>query len=254
MTLNSAVDVAIGLILMYLVLSLICTTINEYIATTLKLRATTLADGINKLIDDPVLHQAFSDHGLIDGTKAALGARSPSYMDGRTFAMAILGSLDSTKPLPTFDDIKQALQHMPDSNIRDTLLAQVVLASGDVQALRNNVAGWFDQTMERVGGSYKKNLKFMSLLVGLALAAIVNADTVSVATALWRDPTLRAQLTDAASHAQQNAQGGEAALRASIDSARTLRPLPIGWHLDSDDGSEKTPVVWFWIQRSSAWC
>src|SRR5229473_1363820 len=143
MTLNSAVDVAIGLILMYLVLSLICTTVNEYIATTLKLRATTLADGINKLIDDPVLHQAFSDHGLIDGTKAALGTRSPSYMDGRTFAM---GSLDSTKPLPTFDDIKQALQHMPDSNIRDTLLAQVVLASGDVQALRNNVAGWFDQT------------------------------------------------------------------------------------------------------------
>jgi len=249
MTLNSAVDVAIGLILMYLVLSLICTTVNEYIATALKLRATTLADGIKKLIDDPVLHQAFSDHGLVDGTKAALGTRLPSYMDGRTFAMAILGSLDSTKPIPAFDDIKHALQHMADSNIRDTLLAQVVLASGDIQALRDNVAGWFDQTMERVGGAYKKTLKLMSLLVGLALAAIINADTMSVATALWRDPTLRTQLTDAASHAQLTAPGGDAALRASIASTRTFRPLPIGWHLDSDDGSEKTSVAWFWLQK-----
>ena len=39
MTMNSAVDVAIGLIFMYLTLGLICTTINEYIATAMRLLA-----------------------------------------------------------------------------------------------------------------------------------------------------------------------------------------------------------------------
>ena len=36
---NSFVDVAIGIILMYVILSLVCTAINEFLATTLKWRA-----------------------------------------------------------------------------------------------------------------------------------------------------------------------------------------------------------------------
>jgi hypothetical protein len=43
MDMNAVVNVAIGLILMYLIISPIGTVINEYVATKLKLRASTLA-------------------------------------------------------------------------------------------------------------------------------------------------------------------------------------------------------------------
>src|ERR1700676_795582 len=69
---NVAIDIAIGLVLMYLVLSLACTVINEFIATKLNWRAKSLAAGLQALLDDPTVRNAFYDNGLISGTKEAL--------------------------------------------------------------------------------------------------------------------------------------------------------------------------------------
>ena len=49
---NAAIDVTIALILMYLMLSLLCTVINEFIATKLKLRAKSLASALEQLLDN----------------------------------------------------------------------------------------------------------------------------------------------------------------------------------------------------------
>ena len=43
---NAAIDVAIALMLMYLMLGLLCTVINECIATKLKIRAKSLASAL----------------------------------------------------------------------------------------------------------------------------------------------------------------------------------------------------------------
>ena len=59
---NVALDVAIGLILMYLMLSLLCTVINEFIATQLDLRAKSLAAALTSLLDDPAIHQIGRAH------------------------------------------------------------------------------------------------------------------------------------------------------------------------------------------------
>jgi transposase-like protein len=80
MNINAALDVAMGLVLMYLVLSLFCTTINELITTAVSLRARTLKKTLQQLIDDPRLKTLFYDHGLIDGSKVAVsgGNKAPS--------------------------------------------------------------------------------------------------------------------------------------------------------------------------------
>jgi hypothetical protein len=241
MTGNSVVDIAIGLIFMYLVLSLVCTAVNEYIATLLKLRAKSLAGGIQQLIDDPVLHQLFSNHGLVDSTKRTTGGAGPSYIDGRSFAMALLASVDPTKPVPVFEDVQQALQHLRDSNIRDMLLAQVATSGGDIQKLRDGVASWFDSAMDRVTGVYKRWLKAISFGVGLVVAIAINADTVSVAKALWHDPTARVQIAGIAEHAQVPPPNIDAA--QALSDLKTLRGLPIGWPLSLEEyNPEKTPL------------
>jgi hypothetical protein len=45
MNTNAVIDVSIGIILMYLLLSLICTIVNEFAANLTRLRAKTLATG-----------------------------------------------------------------------------------------------------------------------------------------------------------------------------------------------------------------
>ena len=56
---NAFIDIAIGLILMFLVLSMLATVINEFIVTRLGLRATTLKAGVEQILDDQTLRTAF---------------------------------------------------------------------------------------------------------------------------------------------------------------------------------------------------
>jgi hypothetical protein len=70
---NAVIDIAIGLVLMYLTLSLVCTVINEFIATKLELRSTSLAAGLQGLLDDPTIRAAFYDSTLIAGTAKSVG-------------------------------------------------------------------------------------------------------------------------------------------------------------------------------------
>jgi hypothetical protein len=256
---NGVLDVVIGLVLMYLALSVMCTVVNELIATIMALRAKSLAAGICQLIDNPNLLAAFYNHGMIDGTKGAsaggLGAspaNHPSYLSGRVFAMALLGSLDPTKPLPAFADVEGSIRHLPDSNIRDVLLVHVVAAEKDLSSLRDGIATWFDQTMDRLGGSYKRKLKTISFVVGLVLAVGINADTVAVSRALWHDSALRDQMVKFASRQVASAPAaspavvpggtstpatGSAAAPADLSASfkelrlaeEDVRPLPIGW-------------------------
>ena len=181
MSYNAALDIAIGLVVMYLVLSLMGTVVNEYIATLLKLRATTLRDALKQILDNGVLHADFYNHGLIASANAATGDHV-SYLSGQTFASALLGSLDPTKALPDFAQIKSAVQNMPDCNIRDVLLAHITLANDDLTTLRDGLAAYFDGAMDRVTGIYKRYLKWISFAVGVVLVVALNADTIAAAT------------------------------------------------------------------------
>ena len=69
---NAAFDIAVGLALMYLMLSLVCTVINEAIATSQNLRSKSLAAGLKELLDDPKVRRAFYAHGSILATTNAV--------------------------------------------------------------------------------------------------------------------------------------------------------------------------------------
>lgn len=246
MTTNAVLDVAAGLMFMYLVLSLICSSINEFLASMAKLRANTLQKALKELIDVPTLHADFYNHGLIAGNNAAKGGTHVSYMSGRTFASAILGSLDPTQPLPTLTGIESSVKCLPDSNVRDALLAHLISAQGNIDRFRHEVSVWFDQAMDRVSGTYKRKLKIISLGVGLLIAVILNADTLHVADALWRDGDLRAEIVQSVhtavdsgippTTAGSNSKAGS--LAAIQQEELNLRPMPIGWQTTSE-------ISWF---------
>jgi hypothetical protein len=288
---SAAIDIAIGLILMYLMLSLLCTVINEFIATKLSLRAKSLASTLKELLDNPKLYGDFYKHGLIIGSKqaAAAGTQStasavtsvasaavhglkkmigspapagaaaagspeqdhPSYLSGRTVALALIGSLDTSKPMPVFADIEASVKTLPaDSRIRSALLASLTEAQGDFDKLRTSIATWFDDSMERLSGAYKRQLKWISMLVGLLVTVAFNADSFKVATTLWNDPARRASIAEVAKQVAQankpetGQQVDEAKLKQQIeDTENTLGLLPIGWNC-VDAATKKKRTSW----------
>ncbi len=67
---SSILEVAIGVIFVYLLLSLICTAINEGIASFINKRGQNLFEGIKNLLNDPTftgLAQQLYTHGLVNG-------------------------------------------------------------------------------------------------------------------------------------------------------------------------------------------
>jgi len=300
---NAAIDVAIGLILMYLMLSLLCTVVNEYIATKLSLRANSLEAAIKKLLDNGTLRTAFYNHGLIVGTKrtVATGTQSaasavtnvagattqsviaatqsvmrmmgpapapaalavappavpnikdehPSYLSGHTVALALIGSLTPGTPVPGIADIRTAVEALPkDGKIRDVLLSCLTEAQNDFGALQKSIATTFDDAMDRLSGAYKRQIQWISMLVGLAVAIAFNADSFRVATTLWKDPDRRAAAVEMAQKVaakpipKDDQKIDDAKLKEQIENTETtLRSLPIGWNCPATPQAEASTTT-----------
>ena len=238
------IDVAIGLFLLYLILSLACSSIVEGISTVFQVRASVLAKRLRQMLGDERT-AALVNHGMM----VALGKR-PSYVPARTFATALLDTVVRTaEGAPhTFQTLRARLVELRAAEEEATkgkgpqpvqaLLAMADRAGGDVGNLMRRVEEWFDSSMERAGGVYKRWSQLFIFLIGIALVAFLNADTMAVTKRLWNDAPLREALRSAATHVTaQAATGDSVALDLSgtvttIDSvmkARSLQ-LPLGWH------------------------
>jgi hypothetical protein len=98
---SDVLEVAIGVIFVYLLLSLVCTALNEGIASLLDKRSGNLFEGIKNLLNDPQftgLAQQLYNHGLIAGTSQYAAdpdktTRKPSYMSPANFSLALLDIL-----------------------------------------------------------------------------------------------------------------------------------------------------------------
>ncbi len=221
---STALEVAIGVALVYLLLSLFCTAVNEVIASIMKSRARNLERGIKSLFTEGNLTAALSltdavyRHGLIQslyrsdgGTAATTPSQDiknpPAYIPSRTFASALYSILFPAldNPLPTaggsptpadtkthLDAMLAAINALPtQSPGREAIRTLVKEADGDVQKTRLAFEHWYDDGMDRAAGWYKKRTQRALFLIGLVGAVILNVNTIVVVRNLWSNPTMR---------------------------------------------------------------
>jgi hypothetical protein len=115
-----------------------------------------------------------------------------------------------------------------------SLLIGIEESAGDcLGLLRANIETWFNDSMDRLSGRYKRKAQLTAFVVGLAIAAVLNVDTISVSNQLWREPIVRQAIN--ANAAQLVAQSGQSAPPAITDLILNLQDqflslsLPIGW-------------------------
>ncbi|MEQ8585524.1 MAG: hypothetical protein RLO01_08115 [Thalassobaculaceae bacterium] len=231
---SSIIDVALGLIFFYVILSLIVTSIQEWIASLLKLRAKTLRKGIARLVGDPLAQQVYQ-HTMIRNL-AISDKRLPSYIDPKTLSAVLLDIVARDQDgksvlVQNADELKAAVAKIPAGNpIGDVL--KTAIAGGDAAAreLSDYLAGWFDEGMQRMSGWYRRDAKAITLALAVLLTVATNASTVHVAEKLWESDALRTKIAaDAMAAAAQDSareSGQPGADGADLDS---LRQFPVGW-------------------------
>jgi len=243
---SNILEVATSIVFIYLLLSLLCTTINEQVITrVLSLRAKTLENGIkNMLVSSPtndtsanlataktMLQQVY-DNPLIKGLSqdaASSKPRKPSYIPADIFAIAVM-STDLVK------DYKANQAAVPPA-----LAAIINKADGDVAKEIIAVEKWFNDTMDRVSGWYKRRVQLIIFILGLVIVVGLNIDTLSLITSLSNDAVIRSTIISAAQGSATNA--ANASLTTLVSNVEKFQPQ-IGWSAAVLPGD-----VWGWILK-----
>jgi hypothetical protein len=192
-------DVAIGICFIYLLLGLICATVNEMISGWLRTRSKFLEQGIGRLLGNDALKQALYAHPLIGTLAASDGAARPSYIPPERFVSALMDVL--TGPGRSSSDLaalRQGLAAAGNEQLNTALTALLDRPGMEAAAVRVRLEKWFDDGMEGVTGWYKRDAQRNALILACAITVTLNADTVHIARTLWTSPTVRAVLVEEA--------------------------------------------------------
>ena len=240
----AALDVALGLIFVYLVLSLVCSALNETISSIFSWRAAFLREGVANLLDPEnhgngqELTKKLYAHPILNALIRPVGRkgklRYPAYLPARVFASALL-DFDATGAKRSVED---AINAVPSAPARKALMTLWLDANGDAAEFRRAVESWYDDAMERVSGWYRRRVHLVTWVLAIAVAAVLNADTVRIADHLWKDDTVRAAIVARAERPPSSTtEPPVAAVATNVDRLEQLQ-LPIGWSVEQqpEDG------------------
>src|SRR5687767_7005751 len=205
------------MLFVYLLLSLLCSAIGEYLEAKWNNRAKLLQKGIELLLNDTTgsssmdLAKQLYAHGLIRPLYRDVNTL-PSYIPSRTFALALWNMATAGENSGVTTDLRQirdTVAKLPNQELRIALLTLIDEANGNLDRARANIEDWYDSAMDRVSGWYKRQTTYTMLTLGIVISAAINADTINLATALARNSALRSAVVAAAEQrlAATNAPG-----------------------------------------------
>jgi hypothetical protein len=204
---STVLDVAIGLIFVYLLLSIICTAVNEWLAGVTGSRSKLLKKGLIQLLNNQptkndsspdALIKAFYKHPLIKGmTKPG---KEPTYLSARIFAAVVTDVLSAgASGEGEVADLRTVVATVPDGDVKKVIAAVVNHSERNQDANPGQaLEGWFNDAMDRVSGWYKRRMQMWTLIVAIVITLAANADTIGIARRLWADPVLRSAVVEEA--------------------------------------------------------
>ncbi|HEX8255124.1 MAG TPA: hypothetical protein VF846_18425, partial [Thermoanaerobaculia bacterium] len=207
-----------------------------------------LLDGnanVDKLFSDPMLTSIMA-RGIF--TKKARPL-SVSYLPAERFSNALLGQFVSTAFAPSANIVAE-LAKLPPSGMRESLITLAQRAGGDRDRFLNLVEKWYDDTMERVSGWYKREAQIVIVLISIVLTIAVNVNTIKIIDQLYNDPVARDRVAAIADewleHNVKPLPGGSVAktpeqlsaeYNSLLDKVDTTE-LPLWW-------KSRTPGAWW---------
>lgn len=201
---SSILDVAIGMVFIYVLISLLCSSINEMISQFLKMRAKNLEAGLANLLQSSEGNQLVTNiysHPLIRGLSKP--DHKPSYIPPKNFTLALMDVMSGSTGKPPTDN-KLLLQSFEAGHFANTEAGKSIIlllneAGSDAKMARESIENWYNDAMDRVGGWYKKTTQMMIFVIAVVLCFSLNIDSIKISQTLWTDTALRQVIVETAS-------------------------------------------------------
>lgn len=253
-------DVAIGMIFIYLLISLICTAINELVEAKLKLRAVDLEQGIRTLLNnDTELTKKLYDQSFIKGlfrsnytisdlrkkktaidTRYSRGSDLPSYIPSKNFALALISTMFPSLQdvnIKTIDAVtlQKDIDNITNVNVKEIVSTLAANSGNNINKIREGIENWYNSAMDRVSGWYKRRVQKIIFLLGFLLVIFVNADSIAIFNNLVNDRPLRSSIVDAAQRMPATTPADSVPVSKIKNNINGLYQLglPVGWNWKS---------------------
>ena len=225
-------------------LSLVASVVKEWISTLFGLRAKNLRKGIQTLIGDDYATKLYG-HPLV--STLAREKKLPSYIGSGTFASALVDLLahgEDGKPTTGMEDKAAGfVDNVSDDPVLGPALRALSSAGAKTVAdLRSEIAAWFDESVNRVSGWYRRRTQMIILAIGAVVTVSANASTVHVVRDLWRDDALRYAVAQEAIAAASRTQSPDS---LEVPDA-ILSSFPLGWKGEDPFGRKDEIPDWTW--------
>lgn len=252
-------EVAVGIIFVFILVSLICSAIKEGIEAWLKTRAAYLEHGIRDLLNDkkgvglakniyehPLIYSLFSD-SYTPGkdskrpSKLAKGGNLPSYIPSKNFALALMDiaargpetdevSSHPSAPVISLESIRMNIMNLGNPFVQRALLTAIDSAQGNLNKAQENIEKWYDSVMDRVSGWYKRSTQTILFFIGLAVAVMLNVNIITIGDYLFRNDAARAVIVKRAEEAAKDTAINSRSYNQAKQDLEALN-LPIGWSI-----------------------
>lgn len=200
---NSPVlDLVILLSFVYFIGSLLLSAVNELIVSSFDFRQKHLKGALEKLFFDdgwktffnevlaksPHLQSLFSDKD-----------KFPSYIPSKNFANAIIENIGPDNFVS--DNLPQLISKINGNDKLPKSLKSVVLTimaktQLNVEKIQKELEDFYNDSMERASGGYKRKIKWFMFVIAFVLAAAMNMDTIKISRDALRDKNKLSRTAD----------------------------------------------------------
>ena len=174
----------------------------------------------------------------------------PSYISPRVFAATVLDNLFPAAGAKTvFDDADEFVGHLPEA-LALRLKPLIDDADKSVEKFRENLERWFDDTMARVSGWYKRKSQIILAVIGVLLVIALNANTLVIGSTLWHDSAIRGAVVAQAQNAKAGGSSPEENAKAAAKAIEGVKQVgvPLGWR-----GAAVPHHFWSWVTMIIGW-
>ena len=177
---SRVLEAALGLASVYLLLAMFCSTVNEWVAALLAVRAHMLAKSLAQLLGSAA--RQFYQHPTIqalmhDGTH-------PEHIAAGAFAKVVMDLATPNQPGSIgFEDLERGIANdLPPGPLRPSTAIQGT--ERRVEGAQRAIENWFNDAMDGVSRRYKRRAQLWTGLIAAAVTVAANADTIRLSSAL----------------------------------------------------------------------
>lgn len=209
-------ETMIGIIFVFTLVSLVSSVVVEWISGIFAVRGKNLKRGMESMLGNDVAKEV-REHPLIKALKRESWVdvfpwmksirHKPSYVPAETFTQTLLAKIQgSGSPASDLAGLKALVKNWAGGGKAREAVQALVDEATTLEQAKKNLREWYDSTMDRATGWYKRWTQLTLFLVGFAIAFWMGIDSLAITKALWTNPDLRVAVADAAAdYVEQNA-------------------------------------------------